>query len=127
MSFTTAGPAARLGSTLLRGASLGAMAQTVGIIVSAGLLAALYHAANEEAKSLLQNIQVRSRVRQARHEAILLYTLGSELNLVLQEHLLQSRDAFRAALMLLTNPHVVDDERRLLRDALYRASQSINS
>jgi hypothetical protein len=52
--------------------------------------------------------------------------LGSDLNLVLQEHLLASRDAFRAALTLLTNPHLRDDERSLIREALYRAGGAIN-
>jgi hypothetical protein len=118
------GPAAtRIGGTILRGTSLVTMAQTVGILVAAGLLAAIYNSANEETRAILQNIRSRRRFSQARHEAILMTVLGSELALDLQDCLLNSHDAFRAAMILLASPLLSPEERDLVRRALHMACQ----
>jgi hypothetical protein len=122
MSFSqTVGPAAKLGGTLLRATSLGAMARAVGIIVGAGLLAAIYHTANEETRAVLHSIRLRRRYSQARHEAILIAMLGSSLDLTLRDNLLRSRNAFNEALALLVNPELSDEDRELVRSALYRS------
>ena len=106
------------GQTMLRGATLGAMAQSVGIIIAAAILAAVYHLVQEETRTAIHNLRARSRYRRARHEGLLLGTLGSQLPVVIQDRLLYSRDAFRVALVLLADPTVNDLDKAILRDVL---------
>ena len=124
MSFSTATAmpyGARIsGQTMLRGATLGAMAQSVGIIIAAAILAAVYHLVQEETRTAIHNLRARSRYRRARHEGLLLGTLGSQLPVVIQDRLLYSRDAFRVALVLLADPTVNDLDKAILRDVLQR-------
>ena len=108
------------GQTMLRGATLGAMAQSVGIIIAAAILAAVYHLVQEETRTAIHNLRARSRYRRARHEGLLLGTLGSQLPVVIQDRLLYSRDAFRVALVLLADPTVNDLDKAILRDVLQR-------
>ena len=112
MSFSTATAVpygARIsGQTILRGATLGAMAQSVGIIIAAAILAAGYHLVQEETRTAIHNLRARSRYRRARHESLLLGTLGSTLPVLIQDRMLYSRDAFRVALQLLADPTVND-------------------
>ena len=105
---------------MLRGATLGAMAQSVGIIIAAAILAAVYHLVQEETRTAIHNLRARSRYRRARHEGLLLGTLGSQLPVVIQDRLLYSRDAFRVALVLLADPTVNDLDKAILRDVLQR-------
>ena len=125
MSFST-GPGmsygTRMGSqaAVLRGSSLASMAQGVGIIVAAAILAAVYHLVQEETRTVIHNLRARSRYRRARHEGLLLGTLGSQLPVVIQDRLLYSRDAFRVALVLLADPTVNDLDKAILRDVLQR-------
>jgi hypothetical protein len=122
MSFATIGqPAARAGATLLRGATLTAMARTVGIVVSAGVLGAIYHVVNDESRSLIQHARVRRQYRRQRHELILVATLGSNLDVQVQDKLLRSRDTFKTITALLIDPDTTPDTRLKLRAALQQA------
>ncbi len=91
MSFSTATAVpygARIGGqTMLRGATLGAMAQSVGIIIAAATVAAVYHLVQEETRIAINNLRARSRYRRARHESLLLGTLGSTLPVLIQDRL----------------------------------------
>ena len=83
MSFSTGDSRAFRGTawhpSLLRGATLGAMAQSFGIIIAAAILAAGYHLVQEETRTAIHNMRARSRYRRARHESLLMGTLGSTL------------------------------------------------
>ena len=122
MSFSTATTVpygARIGGqTVLRGATLGAMAQSVGIIIAAAVLAAVYHLVQEETRTAIHNLRARSRYCRARHESLLLGTLGSTLPVLIQDRLLYSRDAFRVALQLLADATVSDVDKDLIRQVL---------
>jgi hypothetical protein len=118
MNFTPfAAPLARAG-TVLRGASLGAMSRSVGIVVSAGVLAAIYQLTHEETRAWLRTWRSRAHYRRARHEALLIQVLGSELPIPLQERFLASRDAFWTALELLADATVSAHDRKAIRCAL---------
>jgi hypothetical protein len=94
------------------------MAQSVGIIIAAALLAAAYQLVQEETRTAIHNIRARSRYRRARHESLLLGTLGSHLPPLIQDRLLYSRDAFRVALELLADPTVEKEDKDLIRQVL---------
>jgi hypothetical protein len=122
MSFSTATAVpngARIGGqTMLRGATLGAMAQGFGVLIAAALLAAAYQLVQEETRTAIHNIRARSRYRRARHESLLMATLGSSLPPLIQDRLLYSRDAFRVALEMLADPTVNGADKDLIRQVL---------
>lgn len=126
MSYSSFESGERFTDSLLRARSLSQMAQAVIIILGAGLLSAVYHAANEETVNTLKRIRQRSRIRQMRHEAILMTVLGTELDPELQEFLLYSRNAFDACLVLLANPILTSDERDLVREALIGCARALH-
>lgn len=124
MSFSSAFQSGeRFTESLLSAKTLSAMAQSVIVLLGAGLLAAIYHAANEEAVNIIKRIRLRSHIRQARHETLLMMLLGNDtLDAGLQDYLLRSCDAFAAALALLAHPILTPSERELMREALIRCS-----
>ena len=87
MSFasTLATPGAALTRAIpgvLRGSTLAVMSRTVGIVVGAGMLAAVYQVTQEETKVTLSSWRERRRYRVARHEALLIVLLVSAVALV---------------------------------------------
>jgi hypothetical protein len=122
MSFASSFAAAPrfLSGAILKG-TLAATGRTVGIVVCAGMLAAIYQAASDETRSLLNSLRARNRFRQARHEAVLLRTLGTTLSPPIQEALLRSRNAFKQSLALLADPDVPTEQKATLRQALETA------
>jgi hypothetical protein len=91
-TLATPGSALARSATLLRGSTLGAMSRTVGIVLGAGALAAVYQLTHEETRAALNEWRRRSQYRTARHEALLILLISSTLSLPLQERLLGSRD-----------------------------------
>ncbi len=121
MSLTQslAAPALRVGAKLLRGDSLRSMARAVGVVLSAGALAAVYQAAHDEVRITLNNWRARAQYRQQRHEALLIYLLGSRLSPPLQERLLRSRDAFKEILNVLAEPTTKPEDRAIVLEAMH--------
>jgi len=110
------------GRRLLRGGSMAALARQVGVVLGAGLLAAVYQLTLEEGRGLVQAIHARGRARRERHERLLVATLGTSLDPTLQNRLLRSRDAFVAARAILADPDVAQADRDRLRAALNDAA-----
>lgn len=117
MSLTTtiAPTVVKTGANVLKATSLAAMGRTVGIIVCAGLLAAVYQTAQEEMRSAVQGLHKRRRYTQARDELIILHVLGSNLEVDLQDSLLHARRPLKSIISKLTEPDTSDDVRRELR------------
>jgi hypothetical protein len=57
---------------LLRGGSLRSMANAVGVVVGAGMLAAGYQLAYEEGRQIIGNLRNNAAVRRARNDAVVL-------------------------------------------------------
>lgn len=102
----------------MRGATLGIMAQYAGMVVMAGILAAVYQLVHEETRGSLQLMRQRWRYRSVRHEGLLMELLGSPLPFGLQDHLLASRDAFRTCLEMLADPAIDIEDKDLIRQIL---------
>jgi hypothetical protein len=113
-----AAPAMGAGTKLKRGVNLPSMARAVGVVVSAGALAAVYQIAHDEVRATLDNWRARSRYRQQRHEALLIYLLGSRLSPPMQERFLRSRDAFTQILRVLAEPTIGPEDRAIMLEAL---------
>ena len=120
MSFAQglAAPAMGVGAKLLRGDSLRSMARAVGVVLSAGALAAVYQAAHDEVRATLNNWRARAQYRQQRHEALLIYLLGTRLSPPLQERFLRSQDAFMQILRVLAEPATGPEDRAIILEAL---------
>ena len=120
MSFAQglAAPAMGVGAKLLRGDSLRSMARAVGVVLSAGALAAVYQAAHDEVRATLNNWRARAQYRRQRHEALLIYLLGTRLSPPLQERFLRSRDAFKQILRVLAEPATGAEDRAIILEAL---------
>jgi hypothetical protein len=132
MSFasTLATPGAALTRAIpgvLRGSTLAVMSRTVGIVVGAGMLAAVYQVTQEETKVTLSSWRERRRYRVARHEALLIVLLGSLLSYPLQERLLASNDAFKTALEVLADPATEQRDRECIRAALGHVAGGANT
>jgi hypothetical protein len=123
MSFASSfgQPLARTGLNLLRGSTIQAIARTVGVVAAAGLLGAVYHVVNDEARNVVQLARLRGQYRRHRHDRILVATLGTALDPQLQYQLLSSRDAFKRITRLLVDPAVDDVSRNQLRQAIVMA------
>jgi hypothetical protein len=132
MSFasTLATPGAALTRAIpgvLRGSTLAVMSRTVGIVVGAGMLAAVYQVTQEETKVTLSSWRERRRYRVARHEALLIVLLGSPLSYAHQERLLASNDAFKTALEVLADPATEPRDRECIRAALRHVAGGANT
>ena len=132
MSFTTAagtaatsafGSVTQNGARLLRGANLAGMGRTVGVLVGAGAMAACYQLMLDESRGLIRAVSAQRYRRYVRHERMLVELLGKGLTPEVQSQLLNTRDAFKKALELLTDPNLVQLDIELLRAALIEVSR----
>jgi hypothetical protein len=121
MSFSSLNSPATNGARgLIRGRSLPAMAKAVGVVAGAGMLAASYQILYEEGRGLVGSIRSNATQRHNRNDAVSLVLLTTELPLPAQDKIRRSRDAFRAAMALATDPSTPENYRAILRDALSR-------
>lgn len=123
MSFANAAiPAAKAaigtGSRILRGATIAEMGRAVGVVVSAGVLAATYQLMLDESRNLLRGYSIRRNFRQRRKEALLVTTLGSGLDVAVQDRLLLAKDPFHEGLLILADPDVATRDRETVRNAM---------
>jgi hypothetical protein len=126
MSFSSTMAAAPkvLSGGILKG-SLLATGRTVSVVIGAGLLAAIYQTASDEARLLLGSIRTRSKVKQVRYETVLLNSLGSELPVELQTELLKARNPFKIGLAMLTKPEISAEHKAIIRVALQSATAAL--
>ena len=131
MSFTAAaGTAAKsavngtvnAGARVLRGANLTQLGRTVGVMVSAVTLAAVYQSVLDESRGWLRATSTGRQRRHARHEAVLVTALGRGLTPETEQRLLKCRDAFDEAIKLLADPKLAEGDRTLLRSILAEVS-----
>jgi hypothetical protein len=87
----------------LRTPNLRSMANAVGVVMGAGMLAASYQIAYEDGREIIQNLRAASAQRRARDTAIILDLMNSELPLELQDKLRRSRDVVRTGMAMLAN------------------------
>ncbi len=125
MSFASslAAPASSVLSSaraLLRGGSLRSMANAVGVVVGAGVLAAGYQIAYEEGRQIIGNVRNNAALRRARNDAVVLALLSTELPLQAQDSIRRSRDALRTAIKLVTDEGTPENYRLIIREALGR-------
>jgi hypothetical protein len=121
MSFSSfSSPAMNGARRLIRGRSLLAMAQAVGVVAGAGMLAASYQILYEEGRGWIGSIRAKATQRRNRNDAVSLVLLNTELPLPAQDKIRRSRDAFRAAMALATDPSTPEHYRTILREALSR-------
>ena len=113
-------PAMNGARRLIRGRSLPAMAKAVGVVAGAGMLAASYQIIYEEGRELVGSIRSNATQRRNRNDAVSLVLLTTELPIAAQDKIRRSRDAFRAAMALATDPSTPEHHRTILRDALSR-------
>lgn len=124
MSFSSPPPSAfppRVGGGTLRATSIASMGQKVGVVVGAGVLAAIYQIVGEEGRTILADIRRRSALKRARRDAVLIGLLGSTLSPDLQLILMKARNPYDTALKMLAHPLVNYQDRELLRETLQRA------
>jgi hypothetical protein len=105
---------------LIRGRSLPAMAKAVGVVAGAGMLAASYQIIYEEGRELVGSIRSTASQRRTRNDAVSLVLLSTDLPIAAQDKIRRSRDAFRAAMALATDPSTPEHYRAILREALSR-------
>ena len=123
MSFANslAPPAAALArgaQNVLRGSTLREMGRVVGVVISAGILAAAYQITHDEVRIVLARWRAKAQYRQQRHEALLISLVNSGLSLPVQNKLINSRDAFRTTLRLLTDTTTTAEDRKTLAGAI---------
>lgn len=105
---------------LLRGGSLRSMANAVGVVVGAGMLAAGYQLAYEEGRQIIGNLRNNAAVRRARNDAVVLALMSTELPLQAQDSIRRSRDAVRTAMKLVTDEGTPENDRLMIREVLGR-------
>jgi hypothetical protein len=110
----------RSAGRLLRAGSLSSMARAVGVMLGAGLLAASYHVAYEEGRAFFDALRTNGARRRNRNDAVLLVLMATELPLPAQDRIRRSRDAFRAAMALVTDLNTPEQYRTIIRTALIR-------
>jgi hypothetical protein len=118
---TLAGPAIQAGSKLLRGETIRSMARPVGVVLSAGALAAVYQVAHDEVRASLGSWRQRSQYRSQRHEVVLITVLGGQAGQpspIIQQRYLHARDAFKESLAILTDATVTTEDRKIIQDVL---------
>lgn len=121
MSFSSlSGPAMSGARRLIRGRTLHSMAKAVGVVAGAGMLAASYQILYEEGREVVGTIRSNATQRRNRNDAVSLILLSTELPIAAQDKIRRSRDAFRAAMALATNPSTPEGYRAILREALSR-------
>jgi hypothetical protein len=123
MSFATslvppAAALARGAQNVLCGSTIREMGRMVGVVLSAGALAAVYQVTHDEMRLTLNRWRARSQFRQQRHEALLTALLGSSLSVPAQNRLISSGDAFKAALRLLIDTTTSVEDRSVLIGAI---------
>ena len=132
MSFATAagtaassafGSVANASTKLLRGANIPAMGRAVGVVVSAGVLAAAYQLMLDESRGLIRTVSAQRHRRYVHHERMLVELLGKGLTPEVQNRLLNTRDAFATALQMLADSKIAENDRNLLRAALTETSR----
>ena len=109
---------------LLRGGSLRSMANAVGVVVGAGMLAAGYQIAYEEGRQIIGNVRNNAAVRRARNDAVVLALMSTELPLQVQDSIRRSRDALRTAMKSVTDEGTPENHRLIIREALGRLVKS---
>ena len=92
----------------------------VGVVLSAGALAAAYQVTHDEVRLALGRWRVRAQYRQRRHEALLVALLASGLSAPVQNKIIAAHDAFNASLWLVSDPRTTTDDRKVIIDALQR-------
>lgn len=97
------------------------MARTVGVVVCAGLLAAVYQTVNDEARLALGGLRQRRQIRSERNQAMIEALVGSNLDARYQYDILNARNAYRQALRLLCDPDVMQSEKTIIRQAIFLA------
>lgn len=119
MSYTFS-PTMAVGGFNTTGIMFG-MARTVGIVICAGLLAAVYQTVNDETRLAIGGIRRKREVRSERNTAMLEALLGSNLDARLQYDLLGARNVYKRALRLLCDPEVLASEKTMIRQAIFLA------
>lgn len=97
------------------------MGRTIGIVIAAGLLSAVYQVAQDESRDLLARLRLARRFRDHRNEIILVSIAGSDLEYGLQQLLLRARDATRMALFMMTQPGLTREDHEILQQAVVRS------
>lgn len=100
---------------------MASMGRTVGVLVGAGVLGAIYQIITEEARSQLQGIRQRAHLKRVRRDAVLIKLLGTELSPELQLALAVSRKPYETAIRLLALPQISTRDKELIRDTLQHA------
>jgi hypothetical protein len=96
------------------------MANAVGVVLGAGVLAAGYQIAYEEGRQIIGNVRNNAALRRARNDAVVLALLSTELPLQAQDSIRRSRDALRTAIKLVTDEGTPENYRLIIREALGR-------
>ncbi len=96
------------------------MANAVGVVVGAGMLAAGYQLAYEEGRQIIGNLRNNAAVRRARNDAVVLALMSTELPLQAQDSIRRSRDAVRTAMKLVTDEGTPENDRLMIREVLGR-------
>lgn len=126
MSFSDfGGPGQPPRPPLLRGNTLQQMFRGVSMMAGASLMAAIYQLASDEARAGINGLRLRALYTRQRHELILMATVGTRLPSELQNRLLRSRDAWKAAMKILADPLTSPEDVETLRQAVARACNSI--
>ena len=115
---TLANVGIRSASDVLRGRTLHSMARAVGVVLGAGLMAAVYQFSYEESRQLVHNMRQNGAYRRARNDRLMLVVLNSKLPIEMQEALRRSRDVVRACQKLLTHPALPPEHHAIIHAAL---------
>ena len=125
MSFANslAPPAAALArgaQNVLRGSTIREMGRMVGVVISAGALAAAYQVTHDEVRLALGRWRARAQYRQQRHEALLVALLASSLSVPVQNKIIAAHDAFNASLQLVSDPTTNIEDRKIIIEAMQK-------
>ena len=88
------------------------------MVVGGVFLAAGYHIAYEEGRSIVYNLRANAQRRHARNDAALLFLFSSDLPLELQDKLRRSRDVFRCGMSMLADHSIAPEHRAVIHEAL---------
>jgi hypothetical protein len=99
------------------------MARAVGVVVGAVLLAASYQIAYEEGRDVVRTLRANVAQRRVRNDAVVLALMTTDLPIQMQDQIRRSRDAFRAAMALVTDEATPENFRTTIREALTRLLQ----
>jgi hypothetical protein len=124
MSFASAPARLALNSaqSLIGNGSLQSIAKGFGMVVGGVFLAAGYHIAYEEGRTIVYSLRANTQRRHARNDAALLFLFGSDLPLELLDKLRRSDDVFRGGMSMLADHSIAPEHRGVIHEVLTKIS-----